>query len=85
MHGEILHRLRTVIDPHTGIDIVTMGLVKSIEVDGERVKVVIKPTSPFCPMGSYILEAVKSLLESMGYKPKVKLEDYLFGGEEDEA
>lgn len=85
MDRTVLERLRDVIDPHTGIDIVSMGLVKSIEIEGEDVKVVIKPTSPFCPVGGYLLEAVKSLLESMGYKPTVELEGYLFGGEGNEA
>lgn len=79
MHGEFLDRLRSVIDPHTGIDIVSMGLVKSIEVDGDHVKVLIKPTSPFCPVGNYLLQAVKDTLEAMGYKPTVELENYLFG------
>ncbi|MFN3711870.1 MAG: metal-sulfur cluster assembly factor [Alishewanella aestuarii] len=85
MQGKILDRLRSVIDPHTGIDIVSMGLVKSIEIDDEYIKVVLKPTSPFCPVGGYLLEAVEELIRSMGYKPNVKLEGYLFGGERNEA
>lgn len=85
MKEEILERLKAVVDPHTGIDIVSMGLVKSIEIEDMNIRVVIKPTSPFCPVGNYLLEAVKGLLESMGYKPTVELEGYLFGGGGNEA
>ncbi|MFN3813441.1 MAG: metal-sulfur cluster assembly factor [Aquificaceae bacterium] len=84
MQEKILDRLRSVIDPHTGMDIVSMGLVKSVKMEDGYVKVVIRPTSPFCPVGGYLLQAVEDVLESMGYKPTVELEGYLFGGRENE-
>jgi len=39
---------------------------------------IIKPTSPFCPVGEYILRAVENAVAPLGYHPEVKLESYLF-------
>ncbi|MEZ0361061.1 MAG: iron-sulfur cluster assembly protein [Hydrogenobacter sp.] len=78
---EILEALREVIDPHTGLDIVSMNMVKEVRSIGEgEVKIVIKPTSPFCPVGNFLLQAVKEKVEELGYKAHVELEGYLFGG-----
>ncbi|MEJ5339801.1 MAG: iron-sulfur cluster assembly protein [Aquificaceae bacterium] len=79
---EVFETLREVIDPHTGLDIVSMNIVREISQIGEnRLKVVIKPTSPFCPVGGYLLQAVKEKVEALGYSVDVELEGYLFGGE----
>lgn len=80
---EVLEVLREVIDPHTGLDIVSMNMVKEVRSVGEgEVRIVIKPTSPFCPVGSFLLQAVKEKVEGLGYKAHVELEGYLFGGGE---
>ena len=79
---EVFEALREVIVPHTGLDIVSMNMVKGIEeVSKGKLKVVIKPTSPFCPVGSFLLQAVKEKVKALGYEAQVELEGYLFGGE----
>ena len=50
--------LRRVIDPELGINIVDLGLVYRIEVDGARVRVVMTMTSPACPLGGYLQDLV---------------------------
>lgn len=78
----VLKVLKEVIDPHTGMDIVGMNMVREVkEIEQGRLRVVIKPTSPFCPVGSYLLQAVKEKVEGLGYKADVELEGYLFGVE----
>lgn len=72
-------KLKEVIDPHTGINIVDMGMVKEITREGDKLKVVIKPTSPFCPVGNYLIQAVKEKVKELGYDAEVELEGYLFG------
>ena len=76
---EVREKLKEVIDPHTGINIVDMGMVKEITQEGEKLKVVIKPTSPFCPVGNYLIQAVKEKVKELGYEADVELEGYLFG------
>ncbi len=76
---KVREKLKEVIDPHTGINIVDMGMVKEITKEGEKLKVVIKPTSPFCPVGNYLIQAVKEKVKELGYDADVELEGYLFG------
>jgi len=54
--------LRQVIDPELGINIVDLGLVYRIEIDGPRVRVEMTMTSPACPLGSYLTDLVDSAI-----------------------
>ena len=55
--------LRQVIDPELGINIVDLGLVYAIEIDGARVRVVMTMTSPACPLGDYLKDLVDSTVK----------------------
>ena len=52
MSEELVDSIRDAIsvinDPHMGISIVEMGLVKDICVDGDIAKITIQPTNPGC-------------------------------------
>ncbi|HEY68049.1 MAG: aromatic ring hydroxylase [Chloroflexi bacterium] len=51
--------LRQVIDPHVGMDLVTMGMIRQVEIDEEgKVEVKMVLTAPFCPLASYLVEQV---------------------------
>ncbi|MCO5222567.1 MAG: metal-sulfur cluster assembly factor [Thermomicrobiales bacterium] len=52
---EVLHN---VIDPEVGINIVDLGLVYGVVVDGEDVEVRMTLTTPGCPLHDTIAEAV---------------------------
>jgi metal-sulfur cluster biosynthetic enzyme len=56
--------LRQVIDPELGINIVALGLVYAVEVNGSRVRVVMTMTSPACPLGGYLKDLVDSTVRS---------------------
>lgn len=60
---DVERMLRHVIDPELGIDIVSLGLVYGIEVEGEDVHVAMTTTSPQCPMGEALVGMVESVLE----------------------
>jgi len=47
--------LRTVQDPELHLDLVVLGLVYDIEVDGGDVHVVMSLTSPMCPVAEQIV------------------------------
>lgn len=42
--------LRAIIDPDLGRDIVTLGFVKAVDIDGGSVRVTIELTTPACPV-----------------------------------
>lgn len=71
MIGETAVReaLGQVIDPEIGIDIVTLGLVYDIHIEGMVVTVRYTLTIPGCPMEAHIeaaIVAVVSALEGVG-------------------
>jgi len=59
---DIREALRQVLDPEIGVNIVDLGLVYRIEVDGARVRVAMTMTSPACPLADYLKELVTSAI-----------------------
>ena len=52
---EVIDRLRTVIDPELGHDIVELGMVNAVEIDATGVaRVSVALTTPSCPLRSQI-------------------------------
>ena len=56
----ILAALREVIDPELGVNIVDLGLVYGVDIDGGDVRVTMTMTSPACPMRDYLEGLVES-------------------------
>ena len=48
----VVERLRRVIDPETGVDVVRMRLIEDLRVESEtgRVSYRFRPSSPLCPL-----------------------------------
>lgn len=59
---EIRSALRGVIDPELGVNIVDLGLVYDIAIDGNTIGVAMTMTTPSCPLGEYLTEAVERAL-----------------------
>jgi metal-sulfur cluster biosynthetic enzyme len=54
----VTEALRTVEDPELGMDIVELGLLYDVEVEGPKVKVIHSLTSMGCPAGPMIQEGI---------------------------
>lgn len=54
--------LTEVIDPEIGIDIVNLGLLRSVEIDGGEARVQFTVTTPACPLSSYIENEIRTCL-----------------------
>lgn len=62
---EVIDRLKQVMDPETGTDVYSMGLVSDLETDEDSVSLTFTPTSPFCPMGVQLAVKIKKSLAGM--------------------
>jgi ATP-binding protein involved in chromosome partitioning len=65
MKEQILAALKTVNDPELHQDLVSLGMVDTVEVDGNNAKVVINLTTPACPMRAQIEKDVRSALSNV--------------------
>jgi metal-sulfur cluster biosynthetic enzyme len=63
--NEVKKALKDVFDPELRMDIVTLGLVYGIELDGKKARIRMTFTSPMCPYGPALVEDVKSRVESL--------------------
>jgi metal-sulfur cluster biosynthetic enzyme len=59
---DIREALRRVVDPEIGVNIVDLGLVYRIEVDGARAQITMTMTSPACPLADYLKNLVRSAI-----------------------
>ena len=59
----VLDALREVIDPELGMNVVDLGLVYQVEVDGGNVRVAMTMTSPACPLGEVITDQAERVIQ----------------------
>jgi len=66
MEEQIVKMLRTVYDPEIPVNIYDLGLVYGVDIDDEKnVTVTMTLTAPACPLADYIVDDVKTRLESI--------------------
>ncbi|HDD31303.1 MAG TPA: metal-sulfur cluster assembly factor [Thermococcus litoralis] len=66
----ILEKLKEVIDPEIGIDVVNLGLIYEVKINPDNtVYVKMTMTTPGCPLTMWLLQAVEQkILEIPGVK-----------------
>ncbi|MBO8141343.1 MAG: metal-sulfur cluster assembly factor [Firmicutes bacterium] len=60
---QVREALKQVKDPELGFDVVNLGLVYGVRIDGDRVEVEMTLTTPACPAGPLIVEEAKQVIE----------------------
>jgi metal-sulfur cluster biosynthetic enzyme len=71
---EVVEALRQVEDPELGMDIVDLGLMYDVEVDGSKVKVIYSLTSMGCPVGPMIDEQIGEVTRAVPGVEEVETE-----------
>jgi metal-sulfur cluster biosynthetic enzyme len=66
--------LKQVEDPELGLNIVDLGLVYEVEVEGGTINVRMTLTSPGCPVGPQILNGSKMVLQDLEGVEEVNVE-----------
>lgn len=72
--AEILKVLKKCYDPEIPVNIVDLGLVYGISIKSGNVKIKLGLTSPYCPMGSLIVEEIKEKVKKIKGVKKVDVE-----------
>ena len=62
---DIRDALKSVKDPELNLDLVVLGLIYDIEVDGVDVHVVMSLTSPMCPVADQLVEDAKTAVSGV--------------------
>jgi metal-sulfur cluster biosynthetic enzyme len=62
---DVIEAMRQVEDPELGMDIVDLGLLYDVEVDGPTVKVIYSLTSMGCPAGPMIEQDIVAVAASL--------------------
>ena len=62
---DIRDALKAVEDPELNLDVVVLGLIYDIEVNGADVHVVMSLTSPMCPVGDQLVREAKRAISEV--------------------
>lgn len=65
LRRKIVQKLREVIDPELGVNIVDLGLVYEILIEEGNVTVKYTATTPGCPMRRFLQQQVEEALEGI--------------------
>lgn len=57
--ADLEESLRTVIDPELGVNIVDLGLIYGAEVVDGTARILLTTTTPACPLGPYLSDAIR--------------------------
>lgn len=74
LRAEIDDALANVIDPELGIDIVSLGLIYGVTIEGSRVNVLMTLTTPGCPMHGTIAGDVEQTLRQLSWVSDVRVQ-----------
>jgi metal-sulfur cluster biosynthetic enzyme len=60
IEADIINNIKNVYDPDVGVNIYDLGLIYSISIDNANmVDIIMTLTSPFCPSGDDLVDAVR--------------------------
>ncbi|MGB2895660.1 MAG: iron-sulfur cluster assembly protein [Anaerolineales bacterium] len=68
------NRLREVMDPELGLNIIELGLIRDASIDDESVQLKMILTTPFCPYAPALIEMTRSkAIEATGNEVMIEM------------
>jgi metal-sulfur cluster biosynthetic enzyme len=68
-HPELIEpfkeKMREVVDPEIGLNIIELGLIRDLIIEADKAEVNMILTTPFCPYGPAMLEVTRQKAESI--------------------
>ena len=52
---QVLSKLREVVDPEIGVNLVDLGMIRGLQIHDERIDIQVVLTVPGCPLATYLL------------------------------
>ena len=71
---QVKKALRKVKDPEMNLDLVVLGLIYDIQVNGSDVDVTMSLTSPACPVAGQIVDQAREAVEALDGVDQVNVE-----------
>lgn len=71
---DVREALKTVKDPELGLDLVVLGLVYDVKVEGDDVEATISLTSPMCPVADQIVDEAREAIAGVEGVEEAKVE-----------
>ena len=65
VEDKVREALKGVIDPELFVNIVDLGLIYDIKIDGGKVDVTMSLTSPACPVAGQLLDQAREAVEAV--------------------
>jgi len=71
---EVIKKLKQCIDPELGINIVDLGLIYAVNIEGNRVNVLMTVTTAGCPMGAFFIKDITEKIQALKGVSSVSVE-----------
>ncbi len=71
---QVIEVLKKVYDPEIQYDIWSLGLVYNVELQGNKVKILMTFTSPMCPYGPALMDDVRRQISAIDGVGEVQIE-----------
>lgn len=64
---QVIKQLETVIDPHIGLDVWTLGFIYNIDIkDENNVHILMTLTTPMCPLDGELSQEIREAIHQLG-------------------
>ena len=72
-HAQVLEALSAVLDPDLGKDVVSLGFIENLTVDGDKVSFRLVLTTPACPMRDRLRRECEAAVRSLPWVKNVEI------------